>query len=147
MAFSGMLLHRDAELFLQVAEFMCRIVLHPCVTELVHSTLAAPQAWTVVLLATTGLHLEQYRHPTRDPCLYWREGLSRDPGDARCNIALGKVSGGSVMWTQECLLRHVPVIPECLLRHIWVCPSGERVEAVGRSAGAASAPAGSGHPW
>lgn len=39
----------------------------------------------------TGLHLEQYRHPTRDPCLYWKEGLARDPGDARCNTALGKV--------------------------------------------------------
>jgi tetratricopeptide (TPR) repeat protein len=36
-----------------------------------------------------GLHLEQYRHATRDPCSYWREGLRRDPGDSRCNNALG----------------------------------------------------------
>ncbi|KAL4858553.1 hypothetical protein ACK3TF_001510 [Chlorella vulgaris] len=40
-------------------------------------------------LYLTGLHLEQYRHPTRDPCLYWREALARDPGDCRCNNALG----------------------------------------------------------
>ena len=36
----------------------------------------------------TGLHLEQYRHPTRDPCSYWREALARDPGDARCSTSL-----------------------------------------------------------
>jgi len=38
----------------------------------------------------TGLHLEQYRHATRAPELYWREALRRDPGDARCNLALGR---------------------------------------------------------
>ena len=36
-----------------------------------------------------GLHLEQYRHATRGPELYWREALRRDAGDARCNNALG----------------------------------------------------------
>ncbi len=35
-------------------------------------------------------HLEQYRHPTRAPEIYWREALRRDPGDARCNLALGR---------------------------------------------------------
>lgn len=40
-------------------------------------------------LFITGLHLEQYRHATRDPETYWREALRRDPGDARCNHALG----------------------------------------------------------
>ncbi|EFN58201.1 hypothetical protein CHLNCDRAFT_7151, partial [Chlorella variabilis] len=39
-------------------------------------------------LYLTGLHLEQYRHPTRDPCSYWREALARDPGDARCSTSL-----------------------------------------------------------
>ena len=38
----------------------------------------------------TGLHLEQYRHATRHPELYWREALRRDPGDARCHLALGR---------------------------------------------------------
>lgn len=38
----------------------------------------------------TGLHLEQYRHATRSPEPYWREALRRDPGDARCNLALGR---------------------------------------------------------
>ena len=36
-----------------------------------------------------GLHLEQYRHATRSPELYWREGLKRDPYDVRVNNALG----------------------------------------------------------
>ncbi len=37
-----------------------------------------------------GLHLEQYRHATRAPELYWREALRRDPGDSRCHLALGR---------------------------------------------------------
>jgi tetratricopeptide (TPR) repeat protein len=37
-----------------------------------------------------GLHLEQYRHAIRCPTLYWREALRRDPGDSRCNLALGR---------------------------------------------------------
>jgi tetratricopeptide (TPR) repeat protein len=40
-------------------------------------------------LYLTGLHLEQYRHATRCPTLYWREALRRDPLDSRCNNALG----------------------------------------------------------
>ncbi len=40
-------------------------------------------------LFVTGLHLDQYRHATRDPKVYWQEALHRDPGDARCNHALG----------------------------------------------------------
>ena len=40
-------------------------------------------------LYLTGFHLEQYRHATRDPMPYWLEALSRDPGDARCNNAVG----------------------------------------------------------
>jgi tetratricopeptide (TPR) repeat protein len=37
----------------------------------------------------TGLHLEQYRHATRRPEVYWQEALRRDAGDARSNNALG----------------------------------------------------------
>ena len=40
-------------------------------------------------LFTIGLHLSQYRHATRCPTHYWREALRRDPGDARCNNAMG----------------------------------------------------------
>ena len=40
-------------------------------------------------LFLTGLHLEQYRHATRHPQSYWLEALRRDPGDARCNNAMG----------------------------------------------------------
>ncbi len=41
-------------------------------------------------LFVTGLHLEQYRHATRCPTLYWREALRRDPGDSRVNNAMGR---------------------------------------------------------
>ncbi len=41
-------------------------------------------------LFVTGLHLEQYRHATRCPTMYWREALRRDPLDARCNNAMGR---------------------------------------------------------
>jgi len=44
---------------------------------------------TVEDLYLAGLHLEQYRHATRDPEAYYREALRRAPGDARCNNALG----------------------------------------------------------
>jgi tetratricopeptide (TPR) repeat protein len=36
-----------------------------------------------------GLHLEQYRHATREPEAYYLEALRRDPLDSRCNNALG----------------------------------------------------------
>jgi tetratricopeptide (TPR) repeat protein len=41
-------------------------------------------------LFLTGLHLEQYRHPTRHPELYWLEVIRRDAGDSRANAALGR---------------------------------------------------------
>ena len=41
-------------------------------------------------LFLTGEHLEQYRHPTRDPEDYWNEALRRDPNNARCHTAIGK---------------------------------------------------------
>lgn len=40
-------------------------------------------------LYVIGLHLAQYRHATRSPVPYWHEALRRDPGDARCNHAMG----------------------------------------------------------
>jgi tetratricopeptide (TPR) repeat protein len=40
-------------------------------------------------LYLAGLHLEQYRHATRSPVDYYKEGLSRDPSDIRHNNALG----------------------------------------------------------
>lgn len=37
-----------------------------------------------------GLHLEQYRHPTRPPQIYWQEALRRDAHDSRASHALGR---------------------------------------------------------
>ena len=45
---------------------------------------------TVEELYLTAEHLEQYRHPTLYPELYWDEILRRDPLDARTNIAVGR---------------------------------------------------------
>ncbi len=39
-------------------------------------------------LYLTGVHLAQYRHPTRDCESYWVEALRRDPADSRSAIAL-----------------------------------------------------------
>jgi len=47
------------------------------------------QITSVEELYLTGLHLEQYRHATRSPEVYWREGLRRDPENARLNNAMG----------------------------------------------------------
>ncbi len=41
-------------------------------------------------LYLTGMHLQQYRHATRRPEAYYREALRRDPGDSRCNTAMGE---------------------------------------------------------
>jgi tetratricopeptide (TPR) repeat protein len=41
-------------------------------------------------LFLTGQHLAQYRHATRFAEDYWREALRRDPGDVRCNNAMGQ---------------------------------------------------------
>lgn len=40
-------------------------------------------------LFLTGLHLEQYRHATYNPLDYYEEALRREPGDVRCNNAVG----------------------------------------------------------
>ncbi|EON75331.1 Uncharacterized protein YphG, TPR-domain containing [Lunatimonas lonarensis] len=39
-----------------------------------------------------GEHLEQYRHPTRYPEIYWQEAIRRNPRDYHALIALGKES-------------------------------------------------------
>lgn len=44
---------------------------------------------TVDELYLTGVHLEQYRHPTRSPEPYWSEALRRDPGHVNTNTGLG----------------------------------------------------------
>ncbi|MEM9347119.1 MAG: DUF5107 domain-containing protein [Planctomycetota bacterium] len=41
-------------------------------------------------LYLTGEHLEQYRHPTRNPDAYWEQGVRLEPNDLRCNAALGR---------------------------------------------------------
>ncbi len=47
---------------------------------------------TIEELYLTGLHLEQYRHPTIEPEPYWGAALAQDPTDVRCNNAMGLVA-------------------------------------------------------
>ncbi len=95
-------LRNDAALELRVATAAGRTLLHyaprpapvPSAADLTAhaATEPAPPARIASAdeLYLTGLHLEQYRHATRAPEAYWREALRRDPGDARCNLALGR---------------------------------------------------------
>ncbi|WHE35056.1 DUF5107 domain-containing protein [Microbacterium sp. BDGP8] len=48
----------------------------------------AEQIDSVDELYLTGLHLSQYRHPTRSPLPYWNAALRIDPGDVRTNLAV-----------------------------------------------------------
>jgi tetratricopeptide (TPR) repeat protein len=60
-------------------------------------------------LYLAGLHLEQYRHATRSPEAYWREGLLRDPEDTRLNNAMGlrNLRKGQFAEAEECFERAV----------------------------------------
>lgn len=43
-------------------------------------------------LYINGLHLEQYKQHNYDPVDYYAEALRRDPGDIRCNTAMGRLA-------------------------------------------------------
>jgi tetratricopeptide (TPR) repeat protein len=53
------------------------------------AALAPEKIESLEQLFLTGLHLEQYRHATYNPMDYYLEGLKREPGDSRCNNAVG----------------------------------------------------------
>jgi len=55
---------------------------------------AAPEPSTLTSdeLVFVGEHLEQYRHPTRNPQDWWEEALQKDSGDYRANLYLGRLS-------------------------------------------------------
>lgn len=60
-----------------------------------------------------GMHLEQYKHATAKPESYYLEGLKRDPGDIRCNTALGVLLyrkgdfKGAVSYLKQAVLRSI----------------------------------------
>lgn len=60
-------------------------------------------------LYLTGVHLEQYRHATREPADYWRECLRRDPGESRCLKAMGlwHLKRGEFRHAADCLERSI----------------------------------------
>jgi tetratricopeptide (TPR) repeat protein len=60
-------------------------------------------------LYITGLHLDQYRHATRSPALYWSESLRRDPLDARCNNMMGRwhLRRGEFAEAERCFRRAI----------------------------------------
>ncbi len=63
-------------------------------------------------LYLTGLHVEQYLHFSLDPAPYWERGLELDPGDARCNNALGRLllRRGDFAGATECFRRAVQTL-------------------------------------
>ncbi len=66
-------------------------------------------------LYLAGMHLEQYRHATREPMAYYREGLRREADDIRCNHALGKL-----LYRRGCFAeseRHFRIAVKQLTRH------------------------------
>lgn len=69
---------------------------------------------TVEELYLTGLHLSQFRHPTRSPLPYWEAALDRDPGDVRVNLALGDARYRSGEYAEA--LRHVETAVSRLTR-------------------------------
>ncbi len=52
-------------------------------------------------LYLAGLHLEQYRHATFEPEAYYLEGLRRDPGDIRINVAYGTLLARRGLWVES----------------------------------------------
>ncbi|MBQ8836009.1 MAG: DUF5107 domain-containing protein [Clostridia bacterium] len=46
---------------------------------------------TVEELFINGRHLEQYKHFAYEPADYFMEALERDPGESRCNTAMGNI--------------------------------------------------------
>jgi tetratricopeptide (TPR) repeat protein len=46
---------------------------------------------TVEELYITGSRIQQFYNPTLNPMDYYREALDRDPGDIRCNTAIGNI--------------------------------------------------------
>jgi len=66
-------------------------------------------------LYLTGVHLDQYRHPTRHADIYWREALRRDPSDSRCNNAMGlwHMRRGEFSQAEEFFLRAIRSLTRC----------------------------------
>lgn len=76
----------EGTLLLRVAPARCRSASIP---DPARPALPPREIASTDQLYLTGLHLEQYRHPTFAPEPYYAEALRRDPGDSRCNNALG----------------------------------------------------------
>jgi len=89
--------HANNELVLDVLDKKGRILVSYSPVTKKEETIPDPanpipepeQIATIEELYLAGLHLEQYRHATYSPFNYYKEGLKRDAGDARCNNAMG----------------------------------------------------------
>lgn len=69
---------------------------------------------SVEQLYLTGLHLEQYRHATYNPLDYYQEALNREPGDVRCNNAVGLLymRRGQFAKAEPCFRRAIETLTE-----------------------------------
>lgn len=64
-------------------------ILENAIPEAAKPALLPKEITSIEQLYLTGLHLEQYRHATFNPIDYYNEALTREPGDVRCNNAMG----------------------------------------------------------
>ncbi len=101
-------LTRSVNLGVSVAAHVCCVALHSATGQLLLTYRPAPLPKAVPLpepakpapepgqiasleqLYLTGLHLEQYRHATRDAADFYRAALRQEPHNAQCNNALGR---------------------------------------------------------
>ncbi len=74
-----------------LAEYCAEDVVPARAPVVAQEPLAPEQIASVEELYLTGVHLEQYRHATREPELYWQEILRRDSGESRAHNALGRL--------------------------------------------------------
>ncbi|MBN1247332.1 MAG: DUF5107 domain-containing protein [Anaerolineae bacterium] len=76
----------------EVIRYVPQIIETPPLPEALTPPLPPETFESIEELYLTGLHLEQYRHPTIEPEPYWEAALAKDPSDVRCNNALGLVA-------------------------------------------------------
>lgn len=82
---------------------------------------AAKEPWEIMTneeLYLTGLHIEQYRHATYNPDPYYLEGLKRDEGDIRINMAYG-----ALLLRRGCFEQAEHYFRKALKRAVWKNPN------------------------
>lgn len=70
-------------------DYTPEMVVHKAIPDPAKAAKLPNEIGSIEQLYLTGLHIEQYRHATYKATDYYLEALSREPGDIRCNNAMG----------------------------------------------------------